>query len=87
MKKITHLILFIISIAIMIGISFIPALQTVTTNGDQYLGIPAFWLVIYTSGSFGFQWAGFLLNLLVIYVIFLVVTKVYQLFYRFITSS
>ncbi|MCT1577132.1 hypothetical protein M3E13_04650 [Oceanobacillus kimchii] len=46
MKKITYLILFIISIAIMISMSFIPALQTVTTNGDQYIGIPAFWLVI-----------------------------------------
>ncbi|WP_017798705.1 hypothetical protein [Oceanobacillus kimchii] len=86
MKKITYLILFIISIAIMVGISFIPALQTATTSGDQYLGIPAFWLVIYADGSFGFQWAGFFLNILVIYVIVLVVTKVYQLFYRFITS-
>ncbi|BAC15391.1 hypothetical protein [Oceanobacillus iheyensis HTE831] len=87
MKKITYLILFIISIAIMISMSFIPALQTVTTNGGSYLGIPAFWLVIYADGSFGFQWAGFLLNILVIYVIVLIVAKVYQLFYRFITTS
>lgn len=85
MKKIIYLVLLIISICIMVGITFIPSLQTMSAEGHQYLGVPAFWLVIYENGSIGFKWLGFLLNVAIIYIVVILVIKLYQLFYRFIS--